>query len=300
MRVFVTGGSGFVGRQVIQELQQRGHTAVALVRPGSEKKFSGMQGLELALGDVNQTQGLAEAMQGCAAVIHLVGIIREFPRRGITFQKLHLEATAKVLAAAQQAGIRRYLHMSALEAPAAPVAAYHQTKQQAETLVMQSGLTYTIFRPSIIYGPGDAFINLFRQRLETLGLVPVIGDGTYQLQPVPVWQVAQGCALALDNPAAANRSYDVGGPEPVTFNDLIITLAQVLGRKARLLHLPVWPLRRLAGLLQGFAWFPVTPDQITMLLAGNTCDPRPFYRDFGLSPLTLGEGLASYLISRPC
>ena len=297
MRIFVTGGSGFVGHHVIEELLRRGHEVRCLLRPGSEKKIRESELVKVVSGDVNQPQSLAPAMQGCDAVIHLVGIIREFPHRGITFQKLHVEATANVVAAARQANIRRYLHMSALEAKPAPVAGYHQTKQEAEALVVTSGLTYTIFRPSIIYGPGDAFINLFKQQIEKLRLVPVIGHGRYQLQPVPVWQVAQGFALALEQPVSENRSYDVGGPNPITFNDLIDTLARVLKKKVFKLHLPVWPLRLSAGLLQGYSWFPVTTDQITMLLVGNTCNPSAFFRDFGIKAVSLQEGLAAYLSS---
>jgi uncharacterized protein YbjT (DUF2867 family) len=295
MRVFITGGTGFVGNQVVAALLQRGHAGRCLVRPASEKKLPRTEAIQVVYGDVTQPESLPSAMQGCDAIVHLVGIIREFPQRGITFQRLHLEATANVVAAAKQANIHRYIHMSALEAKPAPVAGYHQTKQQAEELVMASGLTYTIFRPSIIYGPEDAFINLFKHQIETLGVMPIIGDGRYQLQPVPVWQVAQGFALSLETPVSENRIYDVAGPDPVTFDDLIDTLAQVLKKKVFKLHLPVWPLRLSTGLLQGFPWFPITTDQITMLLAGNTCDPSAFYQDLGLNPIPLKEGLASYL-----
>lgn len=295
MRVLVTGGTGFVGRQVVAELLQRGHEVRCLLRPGSEKKLPHSGGIQVFYGDVTQPNTLPPAMQSQDAVIHLVGIIREFPARGITFQKLHLEATANMVAAARQAGICRYIHMSALEAKTAPVANYHKTKQQAEEVLITSGLTYTIFRPSIIYGPRDAFINLFKRQIETLRLVPIIGHGRYLLQPVPVWQVAKGFALALETPITENRSYDVGGPEPISFNDLIDTLAQVLKKKAYKLHLPLWLLRMAAGLFQRFSWFPVTTDQITMLIAGNTCDPRSFYGDLGLTPRSLQTGLASYL-----
>jgi NADH dehydrogenase len=265
------------------------------VRSGSEKKLPHTKALTVVPGDVTQPHTLPPAMQGCDAVIHLVGIIREFPSRGLTFHKLHCEATAHVVAAARQCGIRRYVHMSALEARPGPVAGYHKTKQQAEEVVMTSGLTYTIFRPSIVYGPGDAFINLFKQQIDSLRVVPVIGDGRYLVQPVPVWQVAQGFSLALDAPAAENRTYAVGGPEPVSFNDLIDTLARVLQKNVLKLHMPVWPLRLSAGLFQRFPWFPVTADQIDMLLAGNTCDPKPFFQDFGLTPVSLPQGLAAYL-----
>jgi uncharacterized protein YbjT (DUF2867 family) len=297
MRILVTGGTGFVGRQVVAELLQQGHEVHCLMRSGSEKKLPHPEAIRVVYGDVGQPDTLTPAVQGCDAVIHLVGIIREFPNRGITFEKMHLEATVNVVAAAKQANIRRYIHMSALEAKPAPVAAYHKTKQKAEEVVMASGLTYTIFRPSIIYGPKDAFINLFKHQIETLRLVPVIGDGRYLLQPIPVWQVAQGFARALETPVAANRSYDVGGSEPVTFDDLIDTLARVLKKKAVKLHLPVWPMRLAAGWFRGFSWFPVTADQISMLLAGNTCDPSAFYQDFGLKPLSLKEGLEAFLIN---
>lgn len=295
MRVLVTGGTGFVGRHVVQELVQRGHEVLCLLRPGSEKKIPQARNVQAVYGDVCQPDTLTPAMRDCEAVVHLVGIIREFPNRGITFKKMHLEATANVVAAARQANIHRYIHMSALEAKPEPVAGYHQTKQQAEEVVIASGLNYTIFRPSIIYGPGDAFINLFKHQIETLRLVPVIGDGRYLLQPVPVWQVAQGFARALETPAAENRSYDVGGPESVSMNELIDILAGVLKKRAVKVHMPVWPLRLAAGLFGGFSWFPVTADQISMLLAGNTCDPSSFYRDFGLTPISLSAGLLSYL-----
>ncbi|HAY22951.1 MAG TPA: nucleoside-diphosphate sugar epimerase [Desulfobacterales bacterium] len=296
MRVLVTGGTGFVGKEVVRQLLAHNHQVRCLVRPGSEKKLGAAPEVEFAPGDVTRPESLPSAVQGCDAVVHLVGIIREFPSRGITFQKMHFEATQNIVEATKKANIRRYLHMSALEAKPAPVAGYHQTKQQAEEYVMASGLTFTIFRPSIIYGPGDAFINLFKDQIKRLSLVPVIGDGRYQIQPVPVWVVAQGFALALETPISENRSYDVGGPEPLLFDELIDTVAQVLGKKVGKIHLPVWPLRLSAALLQGFAWFPVTTDQITMLLAGNTCDPSAFYRDFGIQPVPLAAGLASYLV----
>jgi NADH dehydrogenase len=284
---------------VVQELLARGHEVRCLLRAGAAGKLKPQARLEFARGDVTQPATLAPAMAGCQAVVHLVGIIREFPARGITFQRLHFQATADVVAAAREAGIGRYVHMSALEAQPAPEIPYHQTKVQAEELVKHAGLDFTIFRPSIIYGPDDAFINLLKKQVETLGVVPIIGDGEYRLQPVPVWQVAQGFALALEKPQTVGQSYDVGGPEPVTMNELVDTLAQVLGRRVWKVHLPVWPLRLLAKGFQGFSWFPVTVDQITMLLAGNTCDPRPFYEDLGLAPIPLTAGLASYLHPRP-
>jgi NADH dehydrogenase len=251
--------------------------------------------VEVFTGDVLEEAAVQQAAQGCEAVIHLVGIIREFPRRGVTFQRLHVEATEIVTDAARAAGVRRFLHMSALGARPAPADPYHTTNFQGEEYVKASGLSYTIFRPSVIYGPGDQSINLFIRQIKTLPVMPIIGDGRYKMQPVAVAAVAEALALALELPQTENRVYEVGGPEALTFNEIIDTLAQVMGRRVFKMHLPVWPVRLMAGLLGRFAWFPVTKGQIRMLQEGNTCDPGAFYQDFGLSPISFKDGLSNNL-----
>ncbi len=295
MRVLVTGGSGFVGNWVVAELLARGHQVRALLRPGSEKKLRAAAQVEVVSGEVMSPETVARAAAGCEAAIHLVGIIREFPGRGITFERLHYEATVTVLEAARAAGVWRYLQMSALGARPAPADPYHTTNHRADEYVRLSGLAYTIFRPSVIYGPEDQSLNLFARQLRRFPVYPVIGDGRYQMQPVPVWTVAQAFARALELPDTENRLYEVGGPEPLTFNEIIDTLAAVLGRRVVKIHLPVWTMRLAAGMFGRFAWFPLTSGQLRMLLEGNTCDPTDFYRDFGLTPISFQEGLARYL-----
>jgi uncharacterized protein YbjT (DUF2867 family) len=295
MRVFVTGASGFVGNEVVRELLNRGHEVRALVRPGSQKKLQDRDRVEVVQGDCLHPEILRPAAQGCDAVIHLVGIIREFPGRGVTFERVHVQATQNVVDAALAAGTRRYLHMSALGARPDPADLYHVTNFQADRYVIGSGLAYTIFRPSVIYGPGDQSINLFARQLRRLPFFPIVGDGLYQLQPAPVWTVAAAFALALELPHTENKIYDVGGPEPLTFNQLIDTIAGVLRRRVLKMHQPVWCMRFAASLCGRFAWFPLTPGQLRMLLEGNTCDPAAFYQDFGLEPVSFKEGLAGYL-----
>ena len=295
MRVLVTGGSGFVGNRVVAELLARGHQVRALLRPGSEKKLRAAAQVEVVSGEVMSPETVARAAAGCEAAIHLVGIIREFPGRGITFEWLHYEATVTVLEAARAAGVWRYLQMSALGARPAPADPYHTTNHRADEYVRLSGLAYTIFRPSVIYGPEDQSLNLFARQIRSFPVYPVIGDGRYQMQPVPVWTVAQAFARALELPDTENRLYEVGGPEPLTFNEIIDTLAAVLGRRVVKVHLPVWTMRLAAGMFGRFAWFPLTSGQLRMLLEGNTCDPTDFYRDYGLTPISFQEGLARYL-----
>jgi NADH dehydrogenase len=295
MQVLVTGASGFVGNEVVRELLARGHQVKALVRRGSERKLKERDRVEVVSGDCLHLEMLGPALGGCDAAIHLVGIIREFPGKGVTFERVHVQATRNVVDAAKAAGVRRYLHMSALGARPEPADPYHLTNWQADEYVVNSGLAYTIFRPSVIYGPDDQSINLFARQIRRLPFFPIVGDGTYQLQPVPVWTVAQAFALALELPHTEDKIYDVGGPEPLTFNQIIDTIAAVLKRKVAKVHQPIWCMQVAASMCGRFKWFPLTPGQLRMLLEGNTCDPSAFYADFGLSPETFQDGLARYL-----
>ncbi len=229
MRVLVTGATGFVGREVVRELLERGHEVRALVRRRAARKLRDGKRVEVFVGDCLAPGTVTPAVAGCDAVIHLVGIIREFPGRGVTFERVHVQATKNLVDAASAAGVRRFLHMSALGARPAPADPYHVTNFQADEYVRASGLTYTIFRPSIIYGPRDRSINLFVRQIQRLGFLTIIGDGQYQLQPVPVGTVARAFALALELPGTENRVYDVGGPEPLTFDAIIDTIAEGTG-----------------------------------------------------------------------
>ena len=177
MKIFIAGGTGFVGGHLVRALLKNGHSVRTLVHGRSTNSGE----VEQIAGDVTRFETLEQGLSGCDAVINLVGIIREFPSRGITFERLHVQATANLLAAAASNGIRRYLQMSALGSRPAAVSGYHQTKWRAEELVRGSGLDWTIFRPSLIFGPHDAFINMLAVQLRLAPIMPVIGSGSYRL-----------------------------------------------------------------------------------------------------------------------
>ncbi len=296
MKVFLTGGTGFVGGEILRQLSKAGHEVRALVRPGSEKKLAPLAGVEILRGDVNEPDTLEGAMGGCDAVIHLVGIIREFPSRGVTFRRLHSEATAHVVAAVKKQNIRRYLHMSANGTRADATSDYHRTKWEAEETVRASELSWTIFRPSLIFGAGDEFVNMLAPLVRTLPVVPVIGDGRYRMSPVAVEDVAAGFVAALARPDAAGKIYHCCGPETLSYDELLDRIAQALGKnKARKLHHPAALVKPVVSMLDSIPRFPITRAQLTMLLEGNVCDPAPWAEAFGIDPIPFSEGIRTYV-----
>lgn len=234
--VLLTGGTGFIGREVIRQLTQAGHR-VRLVarRPERAAALAEQYDCEVVAGDVLDPASLQRAMVGVDAVVHLVGIIHETPR--VSFESAHTQATANVLAAARAAGVRRYVHMSALGTRPGAVSRYHRSKWEAEELVRQSGLDWTILRPSLVYGPGDRSLNVLaafmRAPLDFWNCYsfPNLGGGTAQVQPVAVEEVALAFVRALSNAAALGRTYDLCGPAPITWRELLLQLAQRQGAR---------------------------------------------------------------------
>jgi NADH dehydrogenase len=292
MQVFVTGGTGFVGSEVVRHLLAAGHQVVALVRPGSEGKLVDGVNVRLHPGDVADQDSLPGGMAGCVAVIHLVGIIREFPGRGVTFERLHVEGTRNVLSAAAGQGIGRYLHMSANGVREDAVAQYHRTKWRAEQTVRDSPLDWTIFRPSVIFGPGSELVELLAGMIRRLPIIPVVGDGRYRMQPVAVGQVAETFLKALAMPETVGKTFHLGGPESYPFDEILDLIGRALGRKKVLkFHQPVSLVTPAIRLLEKSPHFPLTLDQLTMMLEDNICDQRPWAETFGIDPISFAQGV---------
>ncbi|MCL6517866.1 NAD-dependent epimerase/dehydratase family protein [Alicyclobacillus sp.] len=294
MRVFVTGGTGYVGVPVVDALVRAGHEVVVLERAGSIRPIQ-RPDVARVTGDVTDHDALRHGMRGCDAVVHLVGIIREFPRRGVTMQRMHVDATEAVLAAAQAAGVSRVVHMSALGARPDAVSSYHRTKWMAEELVRSSGLPYTIFRPSVIFGrggPGPQFVGQLADLVRSAPVVPVIGDGRFALQPVAVATVAEAIVQAVHEPR--DTAYELGGPDVITYLEILRRIADALGKPLRTVRVPVVLMRGVVPLLERLPSFPITRDQLTMLLEGNVCtDADAAYQDLYLEPIpfTVTPGL---------
>ena len=292
MRVFVTGGTGFVGKEILAQLLSAGHEVRALVREGSQDKLAEHQNVQSHLGDVTDAGSLVGALDGCDAVIHLVGIIREFPGRGITFKKMHVTATENIIKACDEQGVRRFLHMSSNGTRERGNTGYHRTKWQAEELVRASGLDWTIFRPSLIFGRGSEFVKMLTELIRRVPVVPVIGDGQYRMQPVSVGQVAESFIRALEMPGSVGAIYHQGGSESYTYDAILDLTARAMGRKqATKVHQPLFMIKPMIRMLQGFEQFPITEDQLKMLVEGNVCDPDEWAQTFELVPISYAEGI---------
>ena len=302
MKIFLTGGTGFVGKRILQDLLESNYQVRCLARKGSEQKISHYKdpvlvktGIDIVHGDITDAASLDGKLAGCDAVINLVGIIREFRGRGITFEKLHYEGTANLVKAAWSQKVRRFIQMSALGARPDGKTQYQQTKFRAEECVRTSGLDYTIFRPSIIFGPGDKFVNLFANMLKIQQFVPVVGNGRYQMQPVAVENVSMGFIKSIERKDAIGKTFDVGGPEKIEFNQIIDSIGEVICAPPHKIHIPAFIMSTMAEMLDWLPSFPVTKDQITMLLEGNVCDEKPFFKHFDIKPIGFKEGISKYL-----
>ena len=296
MKVFLTGATGFVGRSVAARLIEDGHDLRCLVRREESDEAAYLRGLgaKLSTGNILDAVSFVEGARGCEALIHLVGII--FERRGASFQEVHVHGTVNALEAAAVAGVGRFVYMSALGTGPEAASAYHRTKWEAEQAVRVSGIPHTIFRPSTIFGADSELFKMLFGQVRRLPFVPVIGNGRYRMQPISVQDVAACFSRCLGNEAAVDKTYELGGPEALSYNDVIDAICLAMGRKRAKLHAPVALVKPVAWLSEHLQGKPfLTTDQLTMLLGDNVCDIAAMRHDLGVEPAGLEEGLKKAL-----
>jgi uncharacterized protein YbjT (DUF2867 family)/membrane protease YdiL (CAAX protease family) len=278
MKVAVAGGTGFVGRQVVAALGDRGHEVVVLAR-GTRPAIPGVASVAW---DVAHEAPPSGALAGCEAIVNLAGIKREDGRQ--TFAAVHVDATRRLLEVARSLGAR-YVHVSVVASRPDPRQAYHDTKWRAEELVRASGLPATILRPGVIYGPGDDMVTHLTKMIRFAPVFPVVGRGQSVLQPVDVRDVAEAVAASLDRPAAVGRSYDVVGPDRLTLREVVRATAEGVGLPLAVVPLPVLVHRAAVAVMNRLTRRPLaSPAQLQMLVDGLAGDGEPARRDLGLTP----------------
>ena len=283
-KVFLTGGTGFVGGHILKEL--RGHNVKALVRSAKSRL---PEGVESAVGDVTDPSSLTGLINGSDIVVHLVGIIEE--RGGATFDRIIRGGTENIVNEAQSAGVKHFILMSALGAQNDPRFPYMQAKIRSEEILMRSGIPFTILRPSVIFGPGDGFINALASVVRGFPVIPVVGDGRTKFQPVAVSDVADAFASIVANPEiASGQIAELGGADTMTYEEMIDLIAIELGRKRHKIHVPTGMMKmvvKLSSPLPKSLRPPVTPEQLKMLSLDNSTSPSSLELLIGRTPLSL-------------
>lgn len=309
--IVVTGGSGYIGSHIVRRLAEAGKPVRALVRSRQRAEKEGrLKGIaaEWMESDVTRPETLQSAMRGATAVIHTVAIAIE--RRGQTYEAINYQGTVNVVDAARSAGVRRLINLSQLGADARLPYRFLASKGKAQEYVAASGLDWTAFRPSVVWGPEDEFANTFARLVRLTPLIfPIVGDGQARFQPVWVEDVATCVVKALDDPGTIGKEYELGGPEVLTLEEIERRTLAALGARRALLHFPI-PLIRIAVALMEtlLPAPPVTRSLLELLSVNNVAannaishfvpNPRPFTAENAapyMQQFTAKQALAQFL-----
>ncbi len=296
MRVAIVGGTGFVGGYLVDALVEAGHDVAALVRPGSEAKLRHRDVVRAVPGDLASAEALRALVEGADAVIYAVGLLREFPRRGITFEGAQYQGVVDTVAAMQDAGVQRLLLMSAIgvKHPGTP---YQSTKFRAEQHALASGLDVTVLRPSVIFGDPRGTMEFATQLYRDMVRppLPAVAFPGVRMSPVFVEDVADGFARALEDDTAIGRTIEMAGPEVLSWRDMVARIAAAASRSKMILPMPLAVMKAGATLLDWLPFYPVTRDQLTMLEEGNTASPEPLQELIGRTPRAMTAEALAYL-----
>jgi uncharacterized protein YbjT (DUF2867 family) len=304
--IIVTGASGFVGSHLVPALLAAGHRVVALARtPAAGELVVGRLAaadrdrVEVRIGDVTRPATLVPAMNGVDACVHLVAIPRDF-NGGAELRLVNTEGTRAVLAAMHRAGIRRLVHMGAMGIEDDPALHFASSKAKAEALVRDSGLDWTILKPSIQFGEGDGFFNIVAGLVRlSPGVVPVPGDGSARFQPIHTEDVAAVTVQALADPATIEQVFELGGPRYWTYREITREVLRALGKRRLVIPMPVVLIRLVAGAAElVHLAFPVATDQLRQLRLDNTGPLDLIRTRFGFEPRSM-EGALGYLRTKP-
>jgi NADH dehydrogenase len=284
MEIAVIGATGFVGSHLLPYLTARGHRVRAVSRSGRRLAEWGESVINL-VGDVETGAGLGAAMVGADAVVQLTAIPRE--TGGRSFEQVNVHGVARVLDSARQAGVRRFVHLSALGVTDDPKLRFLSSKWRGEALVRESQLDWVVLRPSLLFGEGDGFFNLIKTTLTwwSPGIVAIPGHGRETFQPLHVDDLAQAVTAAVADPERTGSVYELGGPEKVTYREIVDRVMRATGKRRIKLGVPVPLISALTAVTDRvLPIFPVSHDQIRSLGRPNVAGEGAFDRAFGFAP----------------
>ena len=293
-----------MGSYMVRELICKKFIPRLLVRKGSESKR--ISSCELVYGDIQDENTVIDTIGGTDAVIFNIGIIRQFPKKGISYEKLHSDGARCCINAACKLGVNRFILMSA-NGVKSDGTGYQKTKWQADEYLQKSGLNWTIFRPSLIFGdPGgqgrSEFCTQLRDEMLSIplpaplfygGILP-FNAGLFSMSPVHVTNVAEYFVKSITMEKSIGKIYNLGGPETVHWKKVIDCIAMASGKRKWTMPVPVGAIKMIADLFDRFAWFPITRDQLTMLMQGNAVSEQ-YFTEFNIMPKSFSAENLGYL-----
>ncbi|MEJ2697208.1 MAG: complex I NDUFA9 subunit family protein [Candidatus Sulfobium sp.] len=292
--IFIAGATGFIGSHLIDDLSAKGHRLKCLVRSGKAKERLTAMGIETVTGDIREPDTLKGVLGSGDVVIHLVGIIEEKGRS--TFRSVHVEGTSNLVDEAKRAGAGHFFYQSALGADKNSWSAYLKTKAEAEDIVKKSGLASTVFRPSLIIGPWDGFTSKVVDMIKLAPVLPIPGKGSAKFQPLYVKDWVRCIGAVIDAPQKYLSTYEIGGPEQLTYSRMLEIMSEALGRKKTTMSIPMGLMKFSASLLENILPSPpVTTDQLRLLEMDNICDIDAVEKNFGFKPVKFEEALREFI-----
>lgn len=299
--VAIAGGSGFIGRAIARRLARVPEVRVRVMSrsPERAKQRLELPGAEFVRGEVTEPDSLTEALKGADTVVSAVqfeGYPVENPKRGLTFERVDYGGTVALLEAAKSAGARQFVYISGAAADERSAHPGFRAKGRAERAIRESGLVFTIFRPSLVYGPEDQVLNTFAKALRFAPVFAVPGTGLQKVQPVLVDDIAECVALAIGG-EGHNGIFEIGGPDLMTFDEMMWIVMDVSGRRRPIIHIPERVMRGIAGILEKLPKPLLSRDAVTFVVADNATDIKPLVAEFGIKLTPMREGMR-YLAPR--
>ena len=295
MIVAVAGASGFIGRAIVRSLAKLPEVRVRGMSrsPERARQRLDLPNLEWVRAEVTEPATLPNALSGVQAVVNAVqfeGYPVENPNKGLTFERIDFGGTVALLDAANKVGVSRYVYISGAAADENATHPGFRAKGRAERVIREAGLAYTIFRPSLVYGPEDKVMNGFAKLLKFSPAFGVPGSGRQKVQPLLVDDLAACVGLAIGG-KGLNGTFEVGGPDLVTFDEMIRILMEVTGRRRLLVHIPERAMRAGASVLEMLPSPLLSRDAVTFVTADNATDIKPLVAEFGIKLTPMRQGL---------
>jgi uncharacterized protein YbjT (DUF2867 family) len=300
--VAVAGGSGFIGRAIVGRLAAIPGLRIRVMTRDPDKaraRIAAADTIEFVAADVNDAARLTDAVTGADTIVNAVqfdGYPVENPARGLTFNRVDYGGTVALIAAAKAAGVSNFIYISGAAADERSPNPAFRAKGRAERALRDAGLAYTILRPSLVYGPDDRVVSGLAKALRMTPVMLVPGSGQQRLQPLLVDDLAACVALAIGG-RGRNGIFEIGGPDAMSFDDLVRLVMEIIGRRRPIVHLPETLLRFAGAVAEKLPGALFSRDAVAFLVADNDGDIKPLIAEFGLILTPAREGLA--YLARP-